>query len=371
MIKLEKKKIGLIFVPLFFLMLAGVYFIYFSPIRFVGKYEASDDPDFSAYSELGSHDNNLFVLREGHNVYPDELLIFDISERSKPELISGTEFSPSLGGVRGMTIDGEYLFIVSITRGILVVDISRMQSPQLVSEYDWEQHGGYGSTLLVRDKIGYIRSVITDEAERDEQLYVLSLENPLAITVLSATREGGTPLSIENNYLYTAAMFDAQQSARRYLKILDVSDPGNPVVVKELFDVDSLTDAQIQGEKLYLSGGDGFLVADISDPANPLMLGKVEWVSDEIVVDKQYVYALHPWYVQVIDVSDANKPVIIDAERITQGRDFTLVDDYIYVVDWSDGLFVYKTNHATPSLYKRLSSYFYKIQEWFWSLWPE
>lgn len=360
MVKLKKKKIALYLVLLTLLIILAGYIIYTSPIRLIEKYKPLGSEN-TGYSEVDFQDNNLFVLLIPFSEDPEKLIIFDISDRSKPKKISETIFSGLLENVKGVTIVDDYMYIVSPKRGILIVDISDTQSPRIVTEYNGANNGFYASAVLIDNNIGFVREYIKDEDR--EQLHILSLEDPLAITELSIIRNGGEPLLVENNYLYTRVHSpEAQQLAsNNYLSILDISDPSSPVVVKEFFDFIQLMAIEIQGDKMYISAHDNILVADISDPINPIILGELDGYVDEFVADNNYVYYLYTFGVGVIDVSDSRNPAIIDQDGIHQGRDFILIDEFIYLVDGYDGLFVYKTNQKTPSPFLKLSSLWFQV----------
>lgn len=357
--KIKKRKTIFYLGVVTILLLVFGYQIYFSPIRLIGKHSPNNS-GYVDYSEVTIQDNNLFILMNGHFEYPETLLAFDISDRGNPEIISETMLPELLGNVGGITIDGDYLFIVSSKRGILIVDISDAQSPQIVTAYNGATNGFYNSPLLINNNTGYIREYIKDEDY--EQLHILSLEDPLAITELSITRNGGEPLLVENTYLYTRVERSETQQLDNYdyLSLLDISDLSSPFVVKEFYNFIQLMAVEIQGDKMYISAHDNILVADISDPINPIILGDLDGYVDKFVADNNYIYYLYTFGVGVLDVSNPSSPVIIDQSLIRQGRDFVLVDEFIYLANASDGLFVYKINQKIPLPFLKLSSLWYQ-----------
>ncbi len=57
-------------------------------------------------------------------------------------------------------------------------------------------------------------------------------------------------------------------------RVLDVSDPQNPLLVNTISTQSHVFNVVVEGDRLYFSAGDdGFYIADITDPANPVQLG--------------------------------------------------------------------------------------------------
>lgn len=57
-------------------------------------------------------------------------------------------------------------------------------------------------------------------------------------------------------------------------KVLNISDPQNPLLVNTISTQSHVYNVVVEGDRLYFSAGeDGFYVADITDPANPVQLG--------------------------------------------------------------------------------------------------
>ena len=343
MVKLERKKqIVVIFLVSLGLILGYRY--YFSPIRQIEKY--SSEEDFSQFMYTAANDDYLYVIKI-QSLNKDKLLVFDIANPDNTEIVKEQSFTKSLGTVMGMTIYNDFMFLVSQQRGILVFDISNPTSPHLEKEFNFSKDGHYYSPLLISNNIGYISEIIPGERAEDDiyKLHILYVGEPLSIKEISNILNGGKPLAKQGNYLYTAVLRSDNQLSQfpNHLGVLDVSDPNKPIIVKEFYDINLIGDMDIKNNLLYISVNDQLLVADASEPIDPIFIGHINLPVGEIIIHGNYLYYMNFFAIEVIDVSNPNSPRVIDKKKLSQARDFVLADGYLYLIDSYDGLFIYKT----------------------------
>jgi len=109
----------------------------------------------------------------------------------------------------------------------------------------------------------------------------------------------------------------------------------------------------ISGNLAYIGLGPSLVILDISEPNNPVKLGKVTLpdMVEDIAVSGSYAYvADHYAGLQIIDVSNASSPVCVgsfDGGGFAGG--VAIAGSYAYVVGWSAGLQIIDvSNPAKP-----------------------
>ncbi|KPL06687.1 hypothetical protein AMJ86_07515 [bacterium SM23_57] len=128
------------------------------------------------------------------------------------------------------------------------------------------------------------------------------------------------------------------------LRILDMSNPSNPIELGYYNTPESATSVCLQGSYAYVADWWGDLrVIDVSNPSHPSELTWVEAGNTicDVACDDNYVYSLDRYGgLKVIDTSNPNQPEIIGHyQALTYNyRDLTLQGDYIYVLNGSLGL---------------------------------
>ena len=97
------------------------------------------------------------------------------------------------------------------------------------------------------------------------------------------------------------------------LLVADVSDPGAPNVVGQVVLPDSIGDIEVSGNHVYLAAWDaGLRVVDVSDPTNPVEVGFVDTPgrARDVAVSDGFAYVADTREgLRVIDVSDPTDPV--------------------------------------------------------------
>ncbi|MEM6261626.1 MAG: hypothetical protein AAGI38_03890 [Bacteroidota bacterium] len=178
------------------------------------------------------------------------------------------------------------------------------------------------------------------------------------IEQVSTFNLGRSPVAGElaGNYMYVV---DEDK-----LKIIDVSDPANPVLAGSIAATYSLEDVAISGNIAYIAErvNDRLRVIDISDPANPTQISGFNSINDLSLVEADGNYAYVAGRVsqklQIIDVSDpTNLSQVADISIGLGSLDIEKSGDYIYliqrtklkIVDVSDPLNPMKLGSITLS----------------------
>ncbi len=200
---------------------------------------------------------------------------------------------------------------------------------------------GFANSVAVQGDYAYV-------AAGKRRLYVVDVRNPSAPFIAgSIDAPFGPPrtanaVDVEGNYAFVA---DGQWDVRRNtnLRVIDVSEPTNPVFVTKLTVWGFVVDVVIAGGRAYLAAGSrGIHIVDVSDPQNPVRLGGVETdfarrldVSGDLVVVAEGSFG-----VKVIDASDPANPFVVGSTHTRPGSrsaaaDVVVRDRQVWVADGS------------------------------------
>lgn len=114
-------------------------------------------------------------------------------------------------------------------------------------------------------------------------------------------------IAVLNGYLYVATA--------EGFRVYDVSDPANPVEVGRVQEHYDFRDIKASGNYLYITSYDSALVIyDISDPVRPSEVNRVNLPAPPIAmaVENNTVYLASLQWLMVIEVSNPNIPVVSD-----------------------------------------------------------
>ena len=150
---------------------------------------------------------------------------------------------------------------------------------------------------------------------------------------------------ISGGYAYVAAGYAG-------LRVIDVNDPSNPVEVGH-YDTPGCTyDVYVSGGYAYVADEDsGLQVIDISDPQNPVEVGYYNtpgWALG-VYVSGGYAYVADDWAgLRVIDISDPSNPEEVGYyDTPDYAWDVYVSGDYAYVAAWYAGLRVIDVSDPT------------------------
>ncbi|MBN2441402.1 MAG: hypothetical protein JXJ04_08645 [Spirochaetales bacterium] len=140
-------------------------------------------------------------------------------------------------------------------------------------------------------------------------VYILDIAQP-GNPVYAGLIDGGGfthSMTVKNKILYMADGFGG-------MKIVDVSDPAQPINLSRVSMEDTLRIA-VSGDYAYCaSGKNGMSTIDISDPAQPVLCSTIPTYDSAVDVetDGSYVYVGdQPWGLTIIDPSQPEDPQIV------------------------------------------------------------
>ncbi len=230
------------------------------------------------------------------------LAVFDVSDPESPQYLGSV--MDSLNEAYGVAVQGRYAYLAYGYKELMVVDVSNPDSLAIAGELEYPQPG-YGYDIVWRDSVAliaadaqFIAVEVDDPAHPDlrfqyryprglrgiavrdswcflalEQLGVavwnVSTLPPVAVGSFD-TPSNARDVAVAGDYLYVA-------DGRAGLLVADVSDPGQPVVAAALELSGYVQQVSVHGTRLYAGcGSDGVCVVDVSDPSAPVVIAEIE-----------------------------------------------------------------------------------------------
>lgn len=138
------------------------------------------------------------------------------------------------------------------------------------------------------------------------------------------------------------------------LQLVDVSDPGQPVLLDRLETTNGTIALDRAGDVVYLADGhNGFKCVDVSDPTDVAVLGVLDFPNfvDGVVVRDGLAYLTDGFIdggLRIVDVSDPADPTLVGT-LVTDGMAVSMLLDgpHLYLMDGSRGFKVIDVSDPT------------------------
>ncbi len=270
---------------------------------------------------------------KGNDVYVASglggLRTIDVSTISTPFEVS---HYTNPDAIRDIVVNGNYLNLADSNSGLWDINISNVNNPTIAGSY-FPPEGIYG--VAVNGNYAYL-------ADQTSGIQIVDISNPNNPTEISnvTTSWFVYKISINGNNLY------AIPNNTYILGIWDISTPSSPAFLGSYTNSSSgLLGMAVSGHYVYLGDGtNGFRIVDVSDPQNPIEVGYCNTPGEatRIAVSGNYAYVAD-WGsgLQVIDISSAASPHVAGS-YLTQGYayDIAVSGNNAYVSSQDYGLFV-------------------------------
>lgn len=270
------------------------------------------------------------------------------SQNAQPELELVGSILSQAGEV---DIEGNFAFVTS-GGGIQFIDISNPSNPLLKTNLP-PDGCGWGYLDAVPNYLYVTQTQIRDQncTRYDEQLltsmHVFSVSEsgpPFEMGYVQINGPGApTEVMQSSSYVYVP-------HAHGGLKIINITNPGEPELVNSFANGVDFRDVQVVGTTLYLADLSGRLwIVDVSDPLNPAILSNqyLPVPGNALAVDivDNYAYiAAGSWFL-ILDVSDPINPQHVGnidwrSDPTFDGyvADVKVEGDYAYTANWGSGL---------------------------------
>ncbi len=256
------------------------------------------------------------------------LCVMAIGDDSHPEVVGSIAADSNYD----LDVKGDYAYVAfSAQSGLKIYDVSIPENPRTICEFGGDYRHRRNPGIHVNGNRAYY-------ATNDNGLYILDITNP-ALPVEIAHIEGLINNScVSGNYCYVA-------SQSRGLVVYDVT---NPAQITEVGNYPSSWPSWfivVEGNLAYLSGLNGFLVLDVSDPAHPVLKGQSnlsDHASGSLTVSGTTVYtSSRSSGVKIFETTSLGNPVLLKTIDTPNYAWSTAVTDRHIIVADGSSLLIY------------------------------
>ena len=223
-----------------------------------------------------------------------------------------------------LAIYGNYLYLGTYPSGIGIFNIS---DPEAVVEVGEVPVGGV-RVIRIYNGYAYVCSY-------GSILHIYSLDNPASPVQVWECPEPfyAGDVAFQDNMAYIAC------TSQGRLKAMDISDPSSPAMVDSFTISHELNGVAVSGDYAYLAAADGgFEVIDLNTMQLAAEIDSLIYAFD-IRVDGDYAYMSYgdpDCPLAIIDISNPLNPQTLSIYYPPEDiMNFTLVDDLVYVADYS------------------------------------
>lgn len=271
------------------------------------------------------------------------LRIADIGNISAPVEVG---FCATPGVAYEVDLYGNYAYVADGTynsEGVKVIDVSVPSAPVQVKKLSGSALGLHisGSTLYVTSQYSGLNA------------YDLSTTPGAPVSLASKSDpDYADKVFADGNWLYTIDNLTDLQivefSGTTFTERACLSTPGRVV------------SACVSGIYAYLAYSSGLRVVNVANPANPVVVGTLagNWNAKDILVSGSYVYVAELGHIRIIDVSNPASPVQATYfDAITSIEEMSMQGNYIYLANLNAGFKIVDiSNPLSPQLVSTLAT---------------
>lgn len=259
------------------------------------------------------------------------LAVFALSDLDAPAAPVGVLDTP--GEARRVALSQGLAFIADREKGLRILDVTPPTAPAprgslLLPDEAWD--------VAVLDGYAYIADWLGGG------LVVVDVANPGAPAIVASRATAGhaVGVTIKRELLFVAVAGDPPQSK---MIVYDITNRAAPVELSRLGTAGACWDIAVAGPRAYLACGPaGLEIVDVSNPSLPVRIGSVDtpnWATAvEVSGDFAYIADGTASGVIVADVSDPAGPAIVGRQPGDEAWDVALAGDRLLVADFRNGL---------------------------------
>lgn len=274
------------------------------------------------------------VVVEGDLAYSigrSQLKVLDISDPRKPELLGSLG---GLGSVRQITVKNGIVYITARQDGLFIVDATDPKGPKLLKHYDTIE---FATGIALSGDVLFV-------ACRHYGVELVDVSDPANPRHLSIVRTGeAQSVTTRDHYAYVGVWAAAE------VVTVDIQDPWKPEIVSRSKLQGYGDGVSVSGDYLYAStghhlkslprktpedpgfgAGHGLEIFDLSDPANPVQISRVEFprlyeIGNDtwrVFAHDALVYATDTYNgVFILDTTDPAAPKFLGHHQLPQGKE--------------------------------------------------
>ncbi len=263
--------------------------------------------------------NNLVYLIDSTWLH-----ILDVTNPAAPQLTGNLQLfaNTSNDAISNMTIDGNKAYIAVGRAGMRIVDISNPAAPTQIGSYGSE---GHVDDIFIQNSIAHIADGLSG------QLITVNIANVASIQPISSVGNFSAALTIDvnrnNDTLYIADGFSN-------IIYNDFTNPANPAKMGEYDTSSCAMDVFIKDNLAYSSGYGGFQITNISDPAHPQLVSRIQpfyGPARDIKVYGDLAYVGGNTGLHIINVSNPSNPYRVGYFSSKQVYNFAVANGYAYL----------------------------------------
>ncbi|MEZ4648204.1 MAG: hypothetical protein R3E97_05345 [Candidatus Eisenbacteria bacterium] len=278
---------------------------------------------------------NLLYVSNGNR----GMRVLDITDPSAPEEIG---FLDTPWVAFATAVDDTHAFIADGLSGLHVVDITDPTLPVEVSDLsttDWMYDVAVEGNIVVVAN-GNIGTGIIDVSDPSAPFLRSQFDSN------DSCLPDSEPAYVQGVDIVGDLVYVAEEKCG--LRILDISDPDNPVTVGTLNTPGRATKVVVEGDLAYIIDNPGLRIVDVSNPANPFQRGAVGIGNTDVAVADGYAYVTSPLHdVTVVDVGNPDAPVVVGSfETGFTAQGIDAAGSTAYAADGMDGVFVIRNDLA-------------------------
>lgn len=247
-------------------------------------------------------------------------------------------FYGPMGFAHGVTVDGDYAYVAAGAFGLRVINISDPAQPVETGVYDTESYA-----LSVAVVGGYAYVATTDAPNIARGFHVVDIRDPS-----HPVRAGFLRHPFGTYRDMTVAGGIAYIPDEHGFQLIDLSDPSAPrelayLPLSDFLGAWAAVGVGVEGNFAYLAAErDGLKVVDVSDPSQPVVVGECRWpnaTSQDVVLTGGYAYVLDAYGLAVVNVSNPRQPVRVAYRQLPPfAESLTLAGNLLFIASGGTGV---------------------------------
>jgi hypothetical protein len=271
------------------------------------------------------------------------LEIWDVQNINSPQLLSSLllDYAGTIPPANKMVTKPGFIFVAAEYAGIITINVSDPANP-----YQSSYNTGFGGTkysVSITEDGNYL---VATSLVRTE-LFAVNFNGSLSFLDVSAALVGGWEVHVSGLYSY--------EINNGILHVLDLTTLGLPIVASYNLPGNSTDHYAItsSNNRLYVSDPFyGIEIFDITNPANPSLLGSYQTACNDIKYFNSHVFVPDNSGMSIFDVTDPANPAFTSNYQGVGGinRDLKISDSYCYLVTFHDLYVLDISNPVLPEL---------------------
>ena len=288
------------------------------------------DPQANFYSDDNNYTNSILVdnsrlyltidrIRDFYNTYwLSEFVIYDAIDPDQPEFLTRYRCP---GRIEAVAYRSGYIFTSSNTSGLWIVDVNDPSSPNVIGHL---QMSGWCDIMAIAEGYAFIGNT-------GDGVAIIDISDVANVYVAANydTLGEARSLFVENGRLY-----ETNYTTSGYRNIIaDVSDPINPVTLSVLDDSLTLFNIFVRDNIGFTTRGDNFKIIDFTSPWSPTEISSIslDRTPRALFIQNDYVYINTNSDFRIFDISNLENPTYIGGIDSIYASAINIDGNYAYL----------------------------------------